>query len=66
MYLPFLQEELVDQLNLKSPSQASNVLITSKRMMKGFLEDVIQETVSNPDDVAEEWAFLKAHIAPEN
>jgi len=51
--------ELVKRLGLESPSQASNLLITAKRMFSRHLRDVVQETVANPDEAEDELRELK-------
>ena len=56
---PVSYAEVVKHLGLASPTQASNLLITAKRMLRKHLEDVIRETVEDPDDLSEEWTFLK-------
>jgi len=59
---PMPYADLVDRLKLASPTQASNLLVTAKRMMRGILENLIRETVDNPEDLAAEWSFLKEHL----
>ncbi|WFB36111.1 hypothetical protein P3T73_18315 [Kiritimatiellota bacterium B12222] len=63
---PFLEgsaampyEELVQRLELSSPSQASNLLISSKRQLRKILEALINETVEDPSEMEAEWDFLK-------
>ncbi|HOW97195.1 MAG TPA: hypothetical protein P5567_02810 [Kiritimatiellia bacterium] len=52
-------EELVTALGLKSPLQASNLLITAKRGFQRALEAVVRETVANETDIRAEIAALK-------
>jgi RNA polymerase sigma-70 factor (ECF subfamily) len=51
--------KLVARLDLVSPSQASNILITAKRMFSRHLRAVIQDTVMDPAQVEEEFRELK-------
>lgn len=44
-------DELVAQFGLRSPSEASNLLITAKRMFVRVLQDVVRETVSDDREV---------------
>ncbi len=56
---PLPYEQLISSLKIQSPTQAANLLITGKRMLRRILEDLIRETVEDPEDIAEELAFLK-------
>jgi DNA-directed RNA polymerase specialized sigma24 family protein len=55
--LPY--ETLVQRYGLQSPSQASNVLITGKRMFQRLLEEVVRQTVTTDEEVAAEIRDLK-------
>jgi len=55
--LPY--EELVAQFGLRSPSEASNLLITAKRMFMRVLREVVRETVADERDVESEIRELK-------
>jgi len=50
--------ELLDRFGFKSPSQASNVLITAKRMFRRILVDVVSDTLEENDNVDAEIAEL--------
>jgi hypothetical protein len=56
--------ELVERFGLKSPSQASNALITAKRMFRRNLEAVVGQYAASPAEVQEEirdlWSILSA------
>lgn len=56
-------EDLVASLGLRSPIQASNLLITAKRAFQRALESVVLETVSTGAEVAREIAELKRALA---
>lgn len=47
-------DELVAKLGLRTPSEASNLLITAKRMFVRFLKEVVRETVANDREVEPE------------
>jgi DNA-directed RNA polymerase specialized sigma24 family protein len=47
-------EELVKELGFESPSQASNALITAKRMFQRNLRSVVAEYEPNTDDIESE------------
>jgi len=51
--------ELVARLGLESPSQASNLLITAKRMFSRNLNAVVLETVADPAEAEDELRELK-------
>ena len=53
---------LVAQLDLASPSQASNLLITAKRMFVRHLHRVIAETVDTPANVEDELRELQKNL----
>lgn len=55
--LPY--ETLVARYGFQSPTQASNALITAKRMFKRLLEDVVRDTVETDAEVEEEIRDLK-------
>ncbi|MBT7702451.1 MAG: sigma-70 family RNA polymerase sigma factor [Verrucomicrobia bacterium] len=56
---PESYDTLVTRLGLESPSQASNLLVTAKRMFARHLRAVVAETVADPDQVEEELRELK-------
>jgi len=56
---PESYDVLVARLGLQSPSQASNLLVTAKRMFARHLHSVVAETVASPDQVEEELQELK-------
>ncbi|MBL7115041.1 MAG: hypothetical protein ISS35_04680 [Kiritimatiellae bacterium] len=51
--------ELVQRLKLKSPGQASNLLITAKRMFSRHLHRAVQETIEDPEQAEAELQELK-------
>ncbi len=51
--------ELIKELNLDSPSQAANLLITAKRMFARHLHAVVVETVEDPVQADAELEELK-------
>jgi len=56
-------ERLVDELGLESPSQASNRLITAKRIFERQLRVTVGEYTSTPDDIEREIADLRRILA---
>ena len=52
-------EELVAKFGLRSPSEASNLLITAKRMFARVLREVVRETVADEAEVETEIMELK-------
>ena len=54
---------LVRRFGFQSPSQASNLLITAKRMFHRALADTVRDTVADESQVAEEIRDLKAILA---
>ncbi len=60
---PCSYEELVADFHLKSPAQASNLLITAKRSFQRALEETVRETVADESEVAGEIAALKRALA---
>ena len=56
-------EELVVRFGLRSPSEASNLLITAKRMFARVLREVVRETVAADTDVDGEIRELKRILA---
>ncbi|MBU1909604.1 MAG: hypothetical protein KJ726_06135 [Verrucomicrobia bacterium] len=60
---PCAYEELVADFHLKSPAQASNLLITAKRSFQRSLEETIRETVADESEVSGEIAALKRALA---
>jgi RNA polymerase sigma-70 factor (ECF subfamily) len=57
---PMEYEELVAQFGLHSPAQASNLLITAKRMFGRFLRSVIAEYAGTEEEIEAEIEELKA------
>jgi DNA-directed RNA polymerase specialized sigma24 family protein len=55
-------EVLVARLGLESPSQASNLLVTAKRMFARHLRQAVAETVSDPEQAEEELQELKKSL----
>jgi DNA-directed RNA polymerase specialized sigma24 family protein len=60
---PMPYEELVERFGLRSPSEASNLLITAKRMFARVLREVVRETVADDKDVDAEIRELKRVLA---
>ena len=60
---PISYEELVVRFGLRSPSEASNMLITAKRMFARVLREVVRETVADDKDVDTEIRELKRVLA---
>ena len=56
---PLPYEEIVAKMGFASPSQASNVLISAKRMFKRILTDIVRDTVSTEREVEQELGELK-------
>jgi DNA-directed RNA polymerase specialized sigma24 family protein len=56
---PMPYEQLVERFGLRSPSEASNLLITAKRMFVRVLHAVVRETVAADRDVEAEIRELK-------
>ena len=56
-------EVLVQRFGFQSPSQASNLLITAKRMFHRALADTVRDTVADESQVEEEIRDLKAILA---
>lgn len=56
-------ETLVQRFGFASPTQASNLLITAKRMFRRALEDTVRDTVADESQVEEEIRDLKAILA---
>lgn len=54
-------QDLIVQFDLPSPSEASNLLITAKRMFARMMREVVSETVADGRDVEDEIRELK-HI----
>jgi DNA-directed RNA polymerase specialized sigma24 family protein len=60
---PLPYEELVVRFGLRSPSEASNLLVTAKRMFARLLREIVRETVSRDALVDEEMMELKRVLA---
>lgn len=56
-------DTLIKRFGIQSPSQASNLLITAKRMFRRSLEAVVRETVVTESQVEDEIRELKAILA---
>lgn len=56
---PMPYEELVARFGLRSPTEASNLLITAKRMFARTLREVVRETVADGREVETEIRELK-------
>ncbi len=56
-------ESLVQRFGFESPTQASNLLITAKRMFRRALEETVRDTVADESQVDEEIRDLKAILA---
>jgi DNA-directed RNA polymerase specialized sigma24 family protein len=56
-------EELVARFDLKSPAQASNLLVTAKRMFARSLRAVVGEYAREPEEIEEELADLRNILA---
>ena len=61
--VPMPYEELVARFGLRSPSEASNLLITAKRMFVRVLSEVVRETVAHEREVEPEIRELKRILA---
>ncbi len=55
-------DALVARLGLRSPSQASNLLVTAKRMFARHLRQAVCDTVGDPAQVEEELEELKKSL----
>ena len=60
---PMPYEKLVTRFGLRSPSEASNLLITAKRMFARVLREVVRETVADELDVEAEIMELRRILA---
>jgi RNA polymerase sigma-70 factor (ECF subfamily) len=56
-------EALVRRFGFQSPTQASNLLITAKRMFRRALEEVVRDTVADASKLEDEIRELKAILA---
>jgi DNA-directed RNA polymerase specialized sigma24 family protein len=56
---PMPYEELVARFGLRSPSEASNLLITAKRMFARVLRETVRETVTDEREVEAEILELR-------
>ncbi len=61
--VPVGYEELVNRLGFRSPSEASNALITAKRMFERVLREVIGEYASDDSEIDAEVIELQAILA---
>jgi hypothetical protein len=60
---PIEYQQLVIRFGLSSPAQASNILITAKRMYARFLRAVIAEYTQDADDTEAEIRELRSILA---
>jgi DNA-directed RNA polymerase specialized sigma24 family protein len=60
---PIGYEELISRFGFGSPAQASNALITAKRMLARILRAIVGEYAENEAEVEEELAYLKSVLA---
>jgi len=60
---PRAYEDIVADLGLQSPLQASNLLITAKRTFRRSLEAVVRKTVADEEEMTAEIAALKRALA---
>ena len=56
---PLAYDDLIRKFGCLTPSQASNILITAKRMFRRVLEEVVRDTVTDPAEVAGEIEALQ-------
>jgi RNA polymerase sigma-70 factor (ECF subfamily) len=56
-------EDLVERFGCQSPSQASNLLVTAKRMFRRALEEIVADTVRDRTDVEGEIRDLRKALA---
>jgi hypothetical protein len=59
-------DELVGQFRFRSPSEASNALVTAKRMFIRCLREVIRDTVETEDEIDAEILDLKKVLADDH
>ncbi len=59
---PMSYAELIEQEQIPSPSVASNLLITAKRMYRRHLEDRMRETLDSGEDLGIEWDWLMEQL----
>ena len=60
---PISYAELVDRFKLESPAQASNLLVSGKRMFIRALHSVVAEYGASEEDVEQEIADLQTILA---
>jgi hypothetical protein len=60
---PMPYEQLIERFHFQSPAQASNVLVTAKRMFARVLRDVVGEYADDAGEVDEEIRELKEILA---
>jgi hypothetical protein len=60
---PTSYADLARRLNLTSPSQAANLLVTAKRMYSRFLRSAVAEYEMNDTDIDAEIIALRKHLA---
>jgi DNA-directed RNA polymerase specialized sigma24 family protein len=59
---PAPYDQLVTRFGFESPAQASNVLVTAKRMFRRCIEAVVAEYADGNDAVREELDFLQSYL----
>ncbi len=59
---PLSMDDLANAIGAADGTQASNLLQTAKRRFKRLLRDVVSETVTDPGEVEQELALLKASL----
>ena len=60
---PVSYEQLIEQFGLTSPAQASNILMTAKRMYARALRAVVAEYASDEEDIESELRDLRGILA---
>jgi DNA-directed RNA polymerase specialized sigma24 family protein len=63
---PVPYEKLAEQLGLRSPMQAANLLVTAKRLYSRLLRVAVSEYERNESHIEEEIADLRASLAKQN
>jgi hypothetical protein len=60
---PMEYDELIQRFELRSPAQASNVLMTAKRMFARTLRGVIAEYAQDQSEIEEEMTDIRQILA---
>jgi len=63
---PVEYQELIERFDLKSPAQASNVLVTAKRMYARALRTVVAEYAADDEEMESEIRELREVLARSN